>query len=205
MNLSRCAYLDVLPYYSLSNCDLSLELFGSRNYCDVEENSPIKKLVKSNDYLNNMEFDYFTGLQCKSLSNRVINQLGLCLFHVNVRSLNANYRKLIEFLTASELNFDVIVLSEIWNVNLNWFANLFVGYEFLYNVPCSSKCGGVAMFVKSSLCPTVRHDLSCVNSNCESLWVIVYFSNVNYAIGGFYRHPNTPISEFIVSCYNQSS
>ena len=66
------------------------------------------------------------------------------VFHVNIRSLNKNGNTLYNFLLTLDLSFDV-VLTEIWNINLDLCKNLFEGYTFYFDVPadcwwCRSVC-----------------------------------------------------------------
>lgn len=86
-----------------------------------------------------MEFNYYTGIQCKTLYDKVKNKCQLSIFHVNIRSLNANYKKLIELVHSNNLNFEIIVLSEIWNCNLHNFTNLFPGYDFFLHCAFKSE------------------------------------------------------------------
>ena len=53
-----------------------------------------------------------------------IEQGTFSLFHLNVRSLNANCRSLCQFLELLELKFDVIVLTEICSFNITFYYNV---------------------------------------------------------------------------------
>ena len=55
--------------------------------------------------------------------------------HINVRSLNSNHRKLRQFLQLLAIQFDVIVLSEIWRSNTDFYCNILPGYSFHYALP----------------------------------------------------------------------
>ena len=55
------------------------------------------------------------------------------------------------------------------------------------------------MYIKSHLSPFVRLDLNVNCNNYDSLWVEVTSNNIKYIVGGYYRHPNTSITEFINS------
>src|SRR3989442_11391384 len=71
------------------------------------------------------------------------------MYHVNVRSLNANYNKLVNFLQCLSFQFDVIILSEIWSTNIQYFANLFNEYDFFYQIS-NNRAGGVGIYIKTS-------------------------------------------------------
>lgn len=189
------------PFSSLTNDDL-IETFKITYSSNVCFDSELKNLVVnslSEEIVSSLEFDYYTPVQLDSLVGKINNKLSLSIFHVNVRSLNANHNKLVEFLTCLSFKFDIIVLSEIWSTNLQYYCNLFPNYEFFYDPP-QSRVGGVGMFVKRSFNPICRNDLKSSTSSpaCvfENIWVEVQVDKLSYLLGGYYRHPNTPVNDF---------
>lgn len=86
--------------------------------------------VVSNDLLSDLNF---TDNTIDEFNHRISgdNRINdLTVFHMNIRSLNKNRSKLYNLLHSLDLTFDVIVLSEIWNCNLDLCNNLFEGYTF---------------------------------------------------------------------------
>ena len=75
------------------------------------------------------------------------NSENISIFHLNIRSLNANHAKLFELLTLLDFKFDVIVLSEVWSFNITMYATLFKDYNFYYNLPKFSSIGGIGIYV----------------------------------------------------------
>ena len=69
-------------------------------------------------------------------------------------------------------NFNIIRLSEIKLSSSQTPLNNFTlpGYDFVYQ-PSLSSAGGVAIYVKDDLKFHVRHELSSVNEEFESLWI----------------------------------
>jgi hypothetical protein len=125
----------------------------------------------------------------------------LSVFHLNIRSLNCNNRGLVSFLAEIDRKFDVIVVSEPWSINLNFYANLFGinSYEFYYDLPNNSKVGGVAVYVKKSLQCKLRKDLFIKFNpeyKCENLWFEICKCNKNFLIAAIYRHPNQNCKKF---------
>jgi len=57
------------------------------------------------------------------LSSSVKN-MDISVFHLNIRSLNKNHVNLFTFLQLLNIQFDIIVLSEIWNYNLDFYHTL---------------------------------------------------------------------------------
>jgi hypothetical protein len=55
----------------------------------------VSKLTKSLDDIN---FDYVTEVQFNNRVRNVCNRIDLAVIHLNIRSLNCNYRELCQFL-----------------------------------------------------------------------------------------------------------
>ena len=83
----------------------------------------------------------------------------LSFLHLNIHSLNSKLFKFIEFIKSFELQFDVIVLSEIWATNIDMFHNILPGYTFIYDTPTDSAVGGVGMYINSNLIFTIIDNL----------------------------------------------
>jgi len=123
------------------------------------------------------------------------------VFHLNVRSLNKNSNDLYNFLTTLNLAFDVLVLSEIWNHNLELYSNLFAGYVFHYDCCATSHIGGIGVYVKDSFVCSIRDNLklqSTEKNTVENIWIEINNGKCKYIIGALYRHPNQNIDDFTV-------
>ena len=127
-----------------------------------------------------------------------IAQNNFSVFHMNIRSLNANKDKLVLLLSTLKDPFDVIVLSEIWVFNLNFYANLFPNHNFYFSLPDSSTVGGIGAYVHKSFSVTI-HTLPIPNHlslDCETLVLEISKNKKTSVISGFYRHPSPSISNF---------
>ena len=69
-------------------------------------------------YLDHEEFNI-------KFCNPVSGNLVLSVCHLNIRSLNANHGKLQQLLLSINLQFDLIILSEIWRYNID-FSRIFL-------------------------------------------------------------------------------
>ena len=79
------------------------------------------------------------------------NNIELSVFHINIRSLNKNHGGLSHLLQLIDLDFDVIVLSEIWKYSLEFYKGIFRNYNFYYAIPDGTSIGGVGtMYVKKN-------------------------------------------------------
>jgi Reverse transcriptase (RNA-dependent DNA polymerase) len=126
-------------------------------------------------------------------------KIELSVFHLNIRSLNANQRKLCTLCALLELEFDVLILSEVWSYNIDFYHNIFEGYSFYADLPTNSSVGGLAMFINKGLTCKPRTDLNLITINdqiIENLWFEVKKNKTKYIVGGIYRHPNQSIQKF---------
>jgi len=193
----------IFPFTDISDKELH-DLFKIKQEDYIGDNKELKNLLinsLSEEIVNDLEFKYYTPLQLDSLAAKYKRGLSLSIFHVNIRSLNANHTKLIAFLQCLKFKVDVIILSEVWKTNIEFYTNLMTNYEFIYDLPSENKAGGVGIFVKKELKPKTITNFkmlpTSMNSNLfECVWVEVLVDKTKYYIGGYYRHPNTAISEF---------
>jgi len=80
----------------------------------------------------------------------------------------------VEFLVTLNLAFDVIVLSEIWDHNLELYGNLFDGYTFYSDTCASSRVGGIGVYVKNSFMRKKLDSLkinSTSKNTVENIWL----------------------------------
>jgi len=203
IGMSSFDYLgDSLPFYKLSQEDFvhTLSLPDTGTYCNSKPNynclsQSMGKILKI-DIIKEAEYNYYTTEQLNSLAQRNRKNTILKIFHCNIRSLNANHTKLLEMLECCKFKFHVIILTEIWSTNIDFYSNLLDNYLFYYQIPLKSDVGGVGMYFKKSLYPIVKHDISLKSLNFETLWVELSVDKVKYLVGGYYRHPNTSVLDF---------
>lgn len=198
-------WLAELPFFKISNADMS-DQFSSTlqswhdNVLGSNLASYLKKITGSGLF-EDLAFDYYTTNALNSCFAKVKESNELSVLHLNIRSLNANQQSLLMLLAEFEFKFDIIVLSEIWSYNVEFFHNIMNGYDFFYELPKISKVGGVGIFLKNDILCTVRNDLklpiSAVKDEFEDLWIEIEKGKTKYILAGIYRHPNTDINNFI--------
>lgn len=191
-----------MPFYNLNTAEFYNEI--SNRYDSIFTNCDLKDFIGKIDVIhdiNQLNFDYLieTEFNCKFASNVENGVVALSLFHVNIRSLNANHRKLCQFLQLLCIHFDIVVLSEIWSSNINFYSNILPGYKFYYALPLRGTIGGVGIFVNNTL--DCSENVSyCINSTdsvrVENIWLNVQKNNNKFIIGGIYRHPGYGVEEF---------
>ena len=132
VNVNNSTYISSSPINNLSN------------------NSSFNSLI-TDELLQSSAIGYHTPEDASDILERDKHLKDISIFHINIRSLNANYLKLLDLLSTFENQFDIIVLSEIWCTNISYFDNIFKNYHFVYSTPVTQKSGGIGILVHSSL------------------------------------------------------
>lgn len=133
---------------------------------------------------------------CPDVFDDVLGDLFLNSFsitHVNIRSLPKNFDELSLLYENLKSKFDVISMSEVWNVSNTELFSL-PGYTL--EVKCrkgNARGGGVGAYIRSCLKYSL---LNFEVVNAESLWLDVSVSKKRTILGIIYRKPNTDVFEF---------
>ena len=94
------------------------------------------------------------------------------LLHLNIRSLQKVFDKLIDFLATLDFEFKVICISETWcseYVSCNSLHKV-SNYNSINQTRDNGKTGGgVAIFIHNTLIYNIKQDLSINNDNIEAL------------------------------------
>ena len=146
-----------------------------------------------------VSFDYYSETRFASVfHNRSDTDLdSFSIFHLNIRSLNKNYRSLLMLHEDLKIKFHVIVLSEIRANNVGFLCNIMNGYNFHYDLPNGSDVGGTGIFIKNSINYLVRDDIKIGVDNVESIWLEIQSAHATpIVVGGIYRHPGGALSDF---------
>lgn len=192
------ASLDTFPFYDTDDFEFN-RLFNDEPvmpHCNFQNDL---FSMSKNDYFKSLECSYFSCDEFNDKFDKNKKNIELGLFHVNIRSLNSKVRELCSFLQLLHISFDVIVLSEVWSYNIDFYCNILDGYDLYTDIPTKSSIGGVGVFVKKGLHCNVRDDLKLSSStvlNIENLWLEIVKNNKTYIIGAIYRHPNNYINDF---------
>ena len=126
------------------------------------------------------------------------------ILHTNIRSLSLHYDELVSLSVHTNLNPDVIGVSEIWHSNDNPIvSNIDIsGYTFL-KTESATQNGGVGLYIKDSLTFNPRNDLQSCTNEFETVWVEIENTNdKNILICCVYSHPNSYIDSLTVHFQN---
>ena len=101
--------------------------------------------------LENIDFKYYLKSEFNSLNETFKDNIDISVFHINIRSLNANQADLLQLLYCIDNDFDIIVLSEIWSYNIEFYCNLLRGYTLIHDLPTNSERGGLGLFIQKKM------------------------------------------------------
>ena len=192
--------LSCLPFSQEIDTDSFLNCVATSQKCydDVELRKYFYEYSK-NDMFNLLDSNYYTCDQFNRKVRSITNKCEISIFHLNIRSLNSKQSAFCQLISLLDLDFDVLVLSEIWSYNISFYCNLFDGYDFYYVLPQSSSIGGIGMYVKKLSFCEIRSDLQLPKHSdvrVDDLWIEICKNKTKYIVGGIYRHPNSNINIF---------
>ena len=149
------ASLKEMPFGGLTNREF-FDLFNYRkqHWDDIIMNNTLRDKMNQlygNDVFQNLDCNYITPDHFNHTFTSKCSAVELSVFHVNIQCLNAKHRALCQLLESLCVEFDVVVLSEIWSYNVEFYHNILPDYNFYYELPTGSNIGGVGIYVKKSL------------------------------------------------------
>ena len=195
--------MDMFPFGLLTNeeflglCDFDLPSFidSAPSY---EITSNLTNLPNLSDYdidehmPQNIDSRYFTLPELSSLQ---LSSSDFSILHTNIRSLSLHHDELVSLSAHTNLNLDVIGVSEIWHSNDNPISsNVDIpGYTF-FKTKSVTQNGGVGLYIRDSLAYNSRIDLDSCTDDFETVWVEIENKNdENFLICRAYRHPSSDI------------
>ena len=142
---------------------------------------------------DSIDCEYHDDDQFMNLSNN--NRFQFTIFHMNIRKFSKYRGELLAYLNSLEMDFDIIIFSEVGSDAAFNFSSILSDYTCVYELPDGNNYGGVAVYVNPEPSVSERDDLkivkTCTCSKCkvESVWIDVIKKNETFTIGGVYRHP----------------
>ena len=109
----------------------------------------------------------------KNLNTNLLSQrkesANFSIIHFNCRSLPSNYNKLKYSITALDIQFDVIALSETWLIDNDSDRFNIDGYKMFTCSRTNKSGGGVALYINDSLQYKYMPDMSKCLDNCAEV------------------------------------
>ena len=121
------------------------------------------------------------------------------MFHINTCSLSKNFDDLEYLLKTTNMNFDIIAISETRiTKNINKISNINLKNYDLEFTPTESSAGGTLVYVANHLAYKPRTDFQIYKKyDFESSFIeIINPKKSNIIIICIYRHPNMDLNEF---------
>lgn len=201
---------EYFPFNNVDDVNLAKEISCAAHKLNI--NNKLSD-VGLREYISNLRKDNifkslhsnYSSVDQFNLSFKQNDSFELSVLHLNIRSLNSKVREFCTFIDLISMSFDIIILSEVWSTNVEFYSNILktvghsTAYCMYYDLPSDSVAGGVCMFINKSLSVRDRKDLRLLSdSNCktENLWFEVTKYKSKFVIGGIYRHPNQNIDIF---------
>ena len=189
--------LQTLPFYGLTNIELTDMFLAETNRLQeyLKENNFTKYLLRTvpQELTNEQKTCFYYDVE--ELNKQTVNlkpSQCLSVMHLNIRSLDKHFNKLVSLIESIEFNFDVIALSEIGRKNIkNRAAILERNYNCYCIEPTDNNFGGVALLTQKHFNISPRPDLNFGSNlqkgNVECLWYEICKTNndtsTNFIIG----------------------
>ena len=123
------------------------------------------------------------------------NDSNFSIIHVNCRSLNKNFEKLITLLNQIHTTVSVICVTETWTTPCNECDYSIPGYNFFAKSRTNKCGGGVGIYVLNGIECKVRPDI-CFNSADFAESVFIELSTLRFIVGCVYKPPDTNVELF---------
>ena len=124
----------------------------------------------------------------------------MSLIHFNIRSIQKNLQKFLNYIETLEFQFAVMGFSETWFTDTNHSLYDIDGYNMVSKYRMSKKGGGVCLYIRKSISYTLRIDLDAMNDCIEAKFIEIdrdaFRTSQDIVIGVIYRPPNTDLSLF---------
>ena len=168
--------------------DLAL-LFNQFNNAIAENNTDPENVMQSKHY----DID---ELQQLKIPNK---EKSMSFLHINSWSLNKSFEELQKLLQSTNIQFDVIAITEtrITN-NIYVTQNIELSNYSFEHTPTESSAGGTLLYIANHLSYKTRSDLNIYKKfELESTFVeIISPKKSNVIVGIIYRHPKMDVTEF---------
>ena len=168
--------------------DLAL-LFNQFNNAIPENCSDPENVIQSKYY----DID---ELQKLKIPNKENSQ---SLFHINSCSLSKNFGELQNLLQSTNINFDVITITETRiPKNVSVTQNIVLNNYSFEHTATKSSAGGTLLYIANCLSYKICNDLKIYKkSELESTFIkIINPRKCNIIVGVIYKHPKMDVTDF---------
>ena len=164
------------------------------------------KMTPDNNFFNdnelvNFETPYMFDEEIVENLKELTLYENLCMMHLNIRSINANFESFKNLLEESKYVFNIICLSETWSNDKEFFENSnyhLQDYDAIhYQRRLAKRGGGILIYIKKNLTYRIRENLNLSDCNGEFLTIeIINKSSKNHIVTCCYRPPSGNAKKF---------
>ena len=177
MNPEHC--LENIPNKNTANShDNIFNSFDFQYILNNDDNNPDINFFSSKYDTVNSPYFSLAEVPCKV---EKLPENSFSIYCINIRSLNKNFDKLLEFLSFMNNDFDIIAISETWcnddNINLNSLYRI-PNYTAIHQIrKTGNKGGGLVLHMHKTITFNPLEKLSNNNEHIESLSVEIIRKN----------------------------
>ena len=178
-------YEEMFPYHSLNEAE-----FANLNSSDKKRSLSDLLMSDDLDHLCDFPNRYITPENFHK-QNGTSNDF--FVLHINTRSLNKNFKKLVEILIQLGKLPEMIAISET-KLQAEFKMQLH-GYNFIQN-NSNTNAGDVGMFVKETLAFQATTEYQLYTEGCEDLWITGNINNTKKVFDVLHSHPQKDFTNF---------
>ena len=193
--------------YSFSTTELEQYLFSPFEFENIETDDILNEIDPDSNFYNAnsngtlKQSKYYTiGSLNKTIDDSKINNVNLSIVHTNIRSSRKNLTNFTNLLSACNLEFNFIGLSETWLNALNADTQHIPDYTHIYETRTNKTGGGVSLYMKKHIQFNRRTDLQSPDPDFETVFVEVDKESINteanVIMGVIYRSPGSDLKKF---------
>jgi len=159
--------LEELPFSNLSTHDFAAEFDTTLiNNCSKNRlnDHGLKDMlfnITKNEIFKKFDSGYYTCEHFNDKTQKLQSNIELSIFHINIGCLNSKQSGCCQLIDLINLEFDVLVVSEVWTYNIDFLSCIFDGYCFFVDLPKINKNWGVRHIFMSKSQLLANYDLTC--------------------------------------------
>ena len=187
---------------------LDSKMFSPFDFDNFETEDPLNNYdpdmhffnINSNSTLKDSQY-YLHDSFIKDVEKYIVDSNMFSLFHLNIRSVNRNFKNLSYFLSTLPVSFACIGLTETWINEISFDNFHYDGYNHIGKYRENRTGGGVSILLRNTVTFQPRNDLSRFNSSFESCFIEInksqFNTSTNIIVGVVYRIPGSDTDMFI--------
>jgi hypothetical protein len=152
-------------------------IFDPLEPCDDDNEDILENIDPDQNFLNEIRGQdifnckYYYNDAPHPIPRKKQNRINLSLFSLNIRSLPKNFNQLVPLIKTSEINYNIICLTETWLTPSNAESYGLEGYTHEYLTRTNKLGGHTSIFIGDNIIYKTREDLTFIDNDMELLWL----------------------------------